>query len=63
MILFIAIGIFSLVALTLYYVEFTSKVYATGGSDSISNVPNMFNLRNMDCAIRSGNCDILDDKP
>ncbi len=62
-ILFVVIGIFSLIALTLYYGAITSKVYATGATDNVSSVPNMFNLSNIDCAIHSGPCDILHDKP
>lgn len=61
-ILFVVIGIFSLVTLTLYYVAFTSNVYATKGADNVSSVPSMFSLGNMDCAFQSGSCDILHDK-
>lgn len=62
-ILFVVIGIFSLVAITLYYGTVTRDVYATGGSGKVSNVPNMFNARNVDCAIHGGPCDILNEKP
>jgi hypothetical protein len=57
-ILFVAIGIFSLVALTIYVSAMTyNAVDATGGS--VASVPSMFNLSNMDCALRSSSCDIL----
>jgi hypothetical protein len=62
-ILFVVIGIFLAVALTLYHTGLASDAYATGGSGGVSTVPNMFNLSNIDCAIHSGPCDILHDKP
>ena len=62
-ILFVVIGIFSLVALSLYYVAFTSKVYASAGTESPSKVAYMFSPSNIDCALHSGSCDILHDNP
>jgi hypothetical protein len=58
-ILLLVVGIFSLVALTLYYYAIPPKVYATGGTETVPSVPNMFGVENIDCAIRSGSCDIL----
>ena len=60
-ILFVVIGIFSLVALTLYYGVVMQRVYATGNSVNVSNVPNMFSSRNIECALHSNYCDILRD--
>ena len=61
-ILFVVIGIFSLVAVTLYYGVVMQRVYATGGSGNVSNVPNMFSSKNIECALHSNYCDILRDK-
>ena len=60
-ILFVVIGIFSLVALTLYYGVVMQRVYATGNSGNVSNVPNIFSARNIECALHSNYCDILRD--
>ena len=60
-ILFVVIGMFSLVVVTLYYSAMMSRVYASGTNDNTSGVPNMFSLKNIDCALHSGPCDILHD--
>jgi hypothetical protein len=59
-ILVVLVGIFLLVAVTINYVAFTSKVYATGnGNYKHSSVPEMFSPGNIDCALHSGSCDLL----
>jgi hypothetical protein len=54
-ILLVVIGMFSLVVLTISFVAATESAYATGSS----NVPNIFSLSNIECALRSNSCNIL----